>query len=123
MLIVVVNFIHLLFWFNHELSSGKHFNDIHMNSTQNVDAYFKRNDTVLDQVKSVTDADIDNEHLLFVHIPKSGGTTFTSLLRKIQCVRNSAMNADCCHLPGSCYIKGQRRCVSIIGCVSHHPRR
>lgn len=66
---------------------------------------------------------VDVNRMLFVHVPKCGGTAFTSLLRKIQCHRNSTAHPDCCRNPGSCYIKGFRRCISILGCVSHFPRR
>ena len=66
---------------------------------------------------------VDANRMLFIHVPKCGGTAFTSLLRKIQCHRNSTAHPDCCRNPGSCYIKGFRRCISILGCVSHFPRR
>lgn len=70
----------------------------------------------------IIDDEIDNRKLLFIHIPKSGGTALTAILRVIQCHRDPIQFRDCCHNPGSCYIKGFRRCISILGCVSHHPR-
>jgi hypothetical protein len=60
--------------------------------------------------------------MMFIHVPKCAGTAFTTLLRKIQCARSSKMHGDCCRNPGSCFVKAQRTCVSIAGCVGHYPR-
>jgi hypothetical protein len=66
---------------------------------------------------------MDNSSMLFIHVPKAGGTTFTTILRELQCLQDPKMHSDCCRNPGSCYIKVYRRCISILGCVSHYPRR
>lgn len=71
----------------------------------------------------IDERDMDNSSMLFIHIPKAGGTTFTTILRELQCLQDPKKHSDCCRNPGSCYIKVYRRCISILGCVSHHPRR
>ena len=60
--------------------------------------------------------------MLFIHIPKSAGTSLTAYMRSVQCQLDPVEHKECCVNPGSCYIKGERRCLSIIGCVSHYPR-
>ncbi len=59
----------------------------------------------------------------FVHIPKCGGTTMTTVLRQIQCVLNPVKNVDCCTNPGFCDWHAHRRCESIKGCINHFPNR
>jgi hypothetical protein len=59
----------------------------------------------------------------FVHIPKCGGTTMTTVLRQIQCVVNPVKNVDCCTNPGFCDWHAHRRCESIKGCINHFPNR
>lgn len=59
----------------------------------------------------------------FVHIPKCGGTTMTSVLRQIQCELNPIKNADCCLNPGFCDWHAHRRCEAIKGCINHFPNR
>ena len=88
--------------------------------------YFKKNKPVIvppPTFNNSTNISIDNGSILFIHIPKAAGTTFTIVLREIQCMRDPQRYSDCCRNPGSCYIKAYRRCISILGCVSHHPRR
>lgn len=64
----------------------------------------------------------NNKSILFIHIPKTAGTSFTAILRRIQCYIDPVAHGDCCRNPGSCYYRGSRTCRSIIGCVSHYPR-
>ncbi len=59
----------------------------------------------------------------FIHIPKCGGTTMTSILRQIQCARDPQKNSDCCLNPGFCDWHAHRRCAAIQGCINHFPNR
>jgi hypothetical protein len=59
----------------------------------------------------------------FIHIPKCGGTTMTTLLRQIQCDVDPTINADCCLNPGFCDWHAKRRCSTIKGCINHFPQR
>jgi hypothetical protein len=59
----------------------------------------------------------------FIHIPKCGGTTMTTLLRQIQCTADPVRNADCCLNPGFCDWHAHRRCSTIMGCINHFPNR
>jgi len=59
----------------------------------------------------------------FIHIPKCGGTTMTTLLRQIQCHADPVANADCCLNPGFCDWHAHRRCSTIKGCINHFPQR
>lgn len=61
--------------------------------------------------------------LHFIHIPKCGGTTMTSILRQIECALNPVKNADCCLNPGFCDWHAKRRCSVIQGCINHFPNR
>eukprot|EP01038_Epipyxis_sp_PR26KG_P007142 gene7142-9745_t len=63
-----------------------------------------------------------SQDILFIHIPKCGGTSFTSVLRQIQCNIDSNKHIDCCSNVGTCNWKKLRRCASIFGCVGHIPR-
>mmetsp|Transcript_9573 Transcript_9573/g.15777 ORF Transcript_9573/g.15777 Transcript_9573/m.15777 type:complete len:358 (+) Transcript_9573:290-1363(+) len=63
------------------------------------------------------------EEIHFIHIPKCGGTTMTTLLRQLQCHINPVRNADCCVNPGFCDWNAHRRCSSIKGCINHFPNR
>ena len=92
-------------------------------------SYFEIKDRSLKEskLKSLDDLnsnikDIPPNSMLFIHIPKSSGTSFTNILRRIQCHTDKTSHIDCCHNPGSCHFKMKRRCKSIIGCVSHYPR-
>lgn len=59
----------------------------------------------------------------FIHVPKCGGTSMTSILRKVACSIDSNRNQDCCTNPGFCDWHAMRRCASIKGCTSHFPNR
>jgi hypothetical protein len=59
----------------------------------------------------------------FIHVPKCGGTSMTSLLRDIQCHSDPVGNADCCLNPGFCDWHAHRRCSTIMGCINHFPNR
>jgi hypothetical protein len=59
----------------------------------------------------------------FIHIPKCGGTTMTSVLRQIQCSVDPIKNSDCCLNPGFCDWHAMRRCATIQGCINHFPNR
>jgi len=61
--------------------------------------------------------------LHFIHIPKCGGTSMTSLLRKVSCQINPNLNNDCCINPGFCDWHAKRRCNFIKGCINHFPQR
>jgi len=118
MLIIVVSIMHLTLLRHDTFSQTSARSPFGANKTEhNLVKYTTVN---LAEHEEVT---VDVNKMLFIHVPKCGGTAFTSLLRKIQCHRNSTAHPDCCRNPGSCYIKGFRRCISILGCVSHFPRR
>lgn len=59
----------------------------------------------------------------FIHVPKCGGTSMTSVLRKIACEIDRSRNHDCCTNPGFCDWHAHRRCLSIKGCTNHFPQR
>ena len=59
----------------------------------------------------------------FIHIPKCGGTSMTSILRKVACAMDPIRNVDCCTNPGFCDWHAFRRCQSIRGCINHIPQR
>lgn len=64
-----------------------------------------------------------SKHIHFIHIPKCGGTTMTTLLRQMQCITDPVKNADCCLNPGFCDWHAHRRCATIQGCINHFPNR
>ena len=41
----------------------------------------------------------------FIHIPKCGGTSMTSILREVACIIDPSRNNDCCTNPGAFSIK------------------
>ena len=67
----------------------------------------------------------------FVHVPKCGGTTFTTILRRASCrlltLYSTAHSlppsppADCCTNPGYCE-NPNRLCASVSGCQNHLPQ-
>ena len=57
----------------------------------------------------------------FIHIPKCGGTSMTSVLRQIACAVKETKNKDCCTNPGFCDWWAHRRCSAIKGCTDHFP--
>ena len=61
--------------------------------------------------------------LHFIHVPKCGGTTMTSIMRKIECVMDPVANVDCCTNPGFCDWHALRRCSAIKGCTNHFAQR
>ena len=64
-----------------------------------------------------------DDKIHFIHIPKCGGTTMTTLLRQIQCAADPIRNSDCCLNPGFCDWHAHRRCSTIMGCINHFPNR
>jgi len=64
-----------------------------------------------------------DDKIHFIHIPKCGGTTMTTLLRQIQCSADPNRNSDCCLNPGFCDWHAHRRCSTIMGCINHFPNR
>lgn len=60
--------------------------------------------------------------LHFIHIPKCGGTSMTSILRQVACEVDTERNEDCCTNPGFCDWHAHRRCASIKGCINHFPQ-
>ena len=64
-----------------------------------------------------------DDKIHFIHIPKCGGTTMTTLLRQIQCTADPIRNSDCCLNPGFCDWHAHRRCSTIMGCINHFPNR
>jgi hypothetical protein len=59
----------------------------------------------------------------FIHIPKAGGTSMTSILRQVVCQIDQDRNDDCCTNPGFCDWHAFRRCKAIKGCTDHFPNR
>lgn len=102
-----------------------HTNLKHLKSQSNtISASIKSIDEVILHRNNIHfEASNKNSTILFIHVPKSSGTSFSNILRRIQCHIDSRKHADCCHNPGSCHFRMNRRCRSIIGCVSHYPRR
>ena len=82
----------------------------------------ENNSMLYDVNNAMKNVFIQNYTMLFIHVPKAAGTSFTALSRQIQCHVDPKAHSDCCHHPGSCYYKDHRICRSIIGCVSHYPR-
>lgn len=66
---------------------------------------------------------VSSKIIHFIHIPKCGGTTMTTLLRQMQCSADPVNNADCCLNPGFCDWHAHRRCSTIQGCINHFPNR
>lgn len=58
-------------------------------------------------------------HLQFIHVPKCGGTTFSSLLRQFQCLSNPQYHSDCCIGVAFCDPSNNVWCKSIMGCYDH----
>jgi hypothetical protein len=65
----------------------------------------------------------DGDDFHFVHIPKCGGTSMTTVLRQIACRLDPNRNKDCCTNPGFCDWHAMRRCLAIKGCINHFPNR
>lgn len=61
--------------------------------------------------------------LHFIHIPKCGGTSMTTILRQVACKMDPEKNVDCCTNPGFCDWHAFRRCSAIRGCTDHFPNR
>jgi hypothetical protein len=59
----------------------------------------------------------------FIHIPKCGGTSMTTVLREMMCSVDPISNKDCCTNPGFCEFSAGRRCSVIKGCINHFPNR
>lgn len=67
--------------------------------------------------------------VIFVHIPKCGGSALTTVLRRMACEANRAMAdaaADCCRNPGFCQRNTRpdkhRTCRALPGCHGHNPQ-
>ena len=60
--------------------------------------------------------------LLFVHIPKCGGSALTAALRRFACVANGP-KSDCCENPGFCQRAKPkpRLCQALVNCHGHQP--
>jgi len=58
----------------------------------------------------------------FIHIPKCGGTSMTTILRQVACELDKERNEDCCTNPGFCDFHTKRRCSAIKGCINHIPQ-
>ncbi len=76
--------------------------------------------TWYEDIKNFKKPEIDFDKMHFVHVPKCGGSTMSSILRKIMCDRNPVENAECC-VPGICHRRTP--CKSISGCYDHYPNR
>jgi hypothetical protein len=64
---------------------------------------------------------MDFSSLLFIHLPKCGGSSLSVLLRQYMCDRDPVANRPCCD-PGACH-KTRRTCPAISGCIGHEPNR
>lgn len=62
-------------------------------------------------------------HIHFIHVPKCGGTSMTTVLRQMMCEVDSVKNRDCCLNPGFCDHQSNRRCSVVKGCINHFPNR
>ncbi|KAJ1461677.1 hypothetical protein M885DRAFT_558114 [Pelagophyceae sp. CCMP2097] len=62
--------------------------------------------------------------VIFVHVPKCGGTALSAVLRRLACAANG-IGSECCVHPGFCQ-KGKgdvhRVCPEILGCHGHLPQ-
>jgi len=60
----------------------------------------------------------------FIHIPKTGGTSFTALMREAMCIIDGQDDPeyDCCVNPGFCEPGLHQVCKTIDNCQGHHPR-
>lgn len=67
--------------------------------------------------------ELDFSEIHFIHIPKCGGTTMTTVLRQLMCNVDEVKNKDCCTNPGFCDWHAFRRCAPIKGCINHFPNR
>ena len=76
--------------------------------------------TWYEDIKHFKKPEMDFSKMHFIHVPKCGGSTMSSILRKIMCERNPVENSDCC-VPGICH--RHTPCKSISGCYDHEPNR
>jgi hypothetical protein len=62
-------------------------------------------------------------HVHFIHVPKCGGTSMTTVLRQMMCQVDPVRNRDCCLNPGFCEHQSNRKCSVVKGCINHFPNR
>ena len=64
------------------------------------------------------------KRLIFVHVPKCGGSALTATLRRLACVANGNPTNPCCSNPGFCQRNRQkmRLCPDVLNCHSHQPQ-
>jgi len=56
-----------------------------------------------------------------MHVPKCGGTAFSSVVRRVMCELNEGdETVDCCN-PGLCDVWTNRSCKGLAGCTGHVP--
>jgi len=66
----------------------------------------------------------DRKRLVFVHVPKCGGSALTAVLRRVACAANKDPTSPCCLSPGFCQRDKRklRLCPDILNCHSHQPQ-
>ncbi|GMI59473.1 hypothetical protein ScalyP_jg4579 [Parmales sp. scaly parma] len=86
--------------------------------------------SALPQPSSKGKKKIYNSLIHVVHVPKCGGTSLSSTLRRASCILSSdsepssfpLVGSDCCVNPGPCERNDQRTCDKILtGCHNHIP--
>jgi hypothetical protein len=70
--------------------------------------------------KNYKKSELDFSKMHFIHVPKCGGSTMSSMMRHIMCLKDPAANAECC-TAGACH--KHNPCKAISGCFDHYPNR